>query len=52
MDPTTEPKPTLASKEEKTLPNTGQSDLTALLISLGGLVSLGTAVSIKRKEVQ
>ncbi|HFR3342950.1 TPA: 5'-nucleotidase C-terminal domain-containing protein [Streptococcus suis] len=71
IDPTIEPKPTiaskeekilpntgqsdltaLASKEEKTLPNTGQSDLTALLISLGGLVSLGTAVSIKRKEAQ
>ncbi|HEM5070379.1 TPA: bifunctional metallophosphatase/5'-nucleotidase [Streptococcus suis] len=34
----------------QTLPNTGQEALGSLLISLGGLVSLGMAVSMRRKE--
>ncbi|HFI0639035.1 TPA: bifunctional UDP-sugar hydrolase/5'-nucleotidase [Streptococcus suis] len=34
----------------QTLPNTGQDAFGALLISLGGLVMLGKAVSMKRRE--
>lgn len=42
----------VVSTSQKTLPNTGQSEFTSLLISLGGLVSLGMAVALKRKEHQ
>ncbi|MDQ8780845.1 LPXTG cell wall anchor domain-containing protein, partial [Streptococcus ruminantium] len=37
---------------KQALPKTGQAELTSFLISLGGLVSLGMAVSVRRKENQ
>ncbi len=43
-------KKTEKASGNQTLPNTGQEALGSLLISLGGLVSLGMAVSMRRKE--
>ncbi|BDD39097.1 surface-anchored 5'-nucleotidase [Streptococcus ruminantium] len=37
---------------KQALPKTGQAELTSFFISLGGLVSLGMAVSVRRKENQ
>lgn len=37
---------------KQNLPKTGQAGLNSLLISLGGLVSLGMVVSVRRKENQ
>ncbi|MFX3653846.1 LPXTG cell wall anchor domain-containing protein, partial [Streptococcus suis] len=42
-------KKTEKASGNQTLPNTGQEALGSLLISLGGLVSLGMAVAVRRK---